>query len=99
MSSPLDRAEELIKILAEKEELARDELKELTGVGDEELEGAISVLKALGFVEEEEGFIRWLGPVLKGRTLVIRGKIDYVIQSPIEVRVFGLSELKAKATA
>jgi len=99
MSNPLDRAEELIRALSEKEELARDELKELTGMGDEELEGALSALKALGFVEEEEGLIRWLGPVLTGRTLVIRGKIDYVIQSPIEVRVFGLSELRAKATA
>lgn len=98
MSSSLDRAEELIRALAEKEELARDELKELTGMGDDELEGAISVLRALGFVEEE-GFIRWLGPVLRGRTFVIRGKIDYVIQSPVEVRVFGLSELRAKATA
>jgi len=99
MSGSLDKAKELIKALSEKEELAREDMRALTGMGDEELEGAISVLKALGFVEEEEGHIRWLGPVLTGRTLVIRGKIDYVIQSPVEVRVFGLSELKAKAVA
>jgi len=99
MSSSLDKARELIKVLSEKEELAREDMRALTGMGDEELEGAISVLEALGFVEEEEGLIRWLGPVLTGRTLVIRGRIDYVIQSPVEVRVFGLSELRAKAVA
>ncbi len=97
MSGLTEKARELVKALSEKEELAREDLKAATGMEDEELEAAISVLKALGFVEEENGLIRWLGPELTGKVLIIRGKVDYVIQSPTEVRVFGLSELRARA--
>ena len=94
--SVVEKARKLVEALSEREELTADDLKTLSGMEDQELELALALLEALGLVELEEGIIRWLGPELKGRTVMVRGKIDYVIQSPFEVRVFGLESLRAR---
>ena len=95
--SSIEKAEKLIKALSEREELSREDLKALSGMEDQELDVALSILEALGLVEHEEGIIRWLGQEIRARSIVIKGKIDHVIQSPFEVRVFGLTDLKARA--
>ncbi len=95
--SVIEKARRLIEALLEREELTADDLRTLSGMEDQELELALALLEALGLVEREEGIIRWLGPELRGRAVIVRGKIDYVIQSPFEVRVFGLEDLKARA--
>ena len=100
MAPPGEGAEgfkKLLEVLSEREELMPDDLKDLTGLSEQEISTAISVLEALGLVEVEEGIIRWLGPEVRGKVIIVRGKVDYVIHNPSEVRVFGLTELKATA--
>jgi len=87
----------LVDVLSEREELTAEDISELTGLSGPELEAAISTLEALGLVEREEGVIRWLGQEVRGRVVIVRGKVDYVIHTPSEVRVFGLVELRATA--
>ncbi|HDI00903.1 MAG TPA: hypothetical protein ENF78_00505 [Candidatus Bathyarchaeota archaeon] len=89
--------EKLIEALSEREELTAEDLSDLSGLPGPELEAAISTLEALGMVEREEGIIRWLGRDVRGRVIIVRGKVDYVIHNPFEVRVFGLEELRATA--
>ncbi|RLI39457.1 hypothetical protein DRO60_01170 [Candidatus Bathyarchaeota archaeon] len=89
--------EKLLEALSEREELTTEDLMELSGLGKAELEAAVSTLEALGVVEREEGIIRWLGHQVRGRIVIIKGKVDYVIHNPFEVRVFGLEELRAMA--
>ncbi len=97
MSEEAGKFEKLIKALSEREELTPEDLSSLTGLSEPELETAISLLEALGFVEREEGIVRWLGPEVRGRVIIVRGKVDYVIHNPFEVRVFGQEELRAVA--
>jgi len=87
----------LLEALSERGELTPGELKDLTGLGEQEVNTAISVLEALGLVEVEEGTVRWLEPEVKGKVIIVRGKVDYVIHNPFEVRVFGQTELRATA--
>ncbi len=93
--APREAYGKLVEALSERGELAAEELPGLTGLGGAELDGALGVLEALGFIEREEGLVRWRGPEIRGRVVIIRGKVDYVLQSPLEVRVFGLETLKA----
>ncbi|OYT52359.1 hypothetical protein B6U66_02140 [Candidatus Bathyarchaeota archaeon ex4484_135] len=93
----VSKFEKLITVLSEREELTPEDITSLTGLSGPELDAAISILRALGFVEFEEGIVRWLGPEVRGRVIIIRGKVDYVIHNPFEVRVFGLEDLRATA--
>jgi len=90
-------ARKLIEMLSEREEIKLGDLEASSGLSGPGLEAAIALLEALGYVEVENDTVRWLGPSIRGRVIVVRGKIDYVLQSPLEVRVFGLTELKAAA--
>ena len=87
----------LVEALSEKEELLLEEAASLSGLSEEELAGVVAVLEALGLAEVEDGVLRWLGPEVRGRVIIVRGKVDYVLQNPFEVRVFGQEELRATA--
>jgi len=87
----------LVEALSEKEELLLEEAASLSGLSEEELASAVAVLEALGLAEVEDGVLRWLGPEVRGRVIIVRGKVDYVLQNPFEVRVFGQEELRATA--
>ena len=87
----------LVEALSERGELPLEEASALSGLGEGELASAVAVLESLGLAEVEEGILRWLGPEVRGRVIIVRGKVDYVLQNPFEVRVFGQEELKATA--
>ena len=87
----------LVEALSEKGELLLEEAASLSGLSEEELASAVAVLEALGLAEVEDGVLRWLGPEVRGRVIIVRGKVDYVLQNPFEVRVFGQEELRATA--
>ena len=78
-----EACQKLLEALSEREELSLEEAASLSGLSEGELGAVLAVLEALGFAEVEEGLVRWRGPELRGQVIIVRGKVDYVLQSPL----------------